>query len=109
MMFFTSMLKAPVTPLSEHKPPAPGKKNRGNSHPNHSRANEVRSEKAKAKYIAAIGPEWTRTATVESRLGMSRSSCTETLTKYFNEGILDRRPVDGKPYNRRAGWEWRVK
>jgi predicted Rossmann fold nucleotide-binding protein DprA/Smf involved in DNA uptake len=61
------------------------------------------------KYCDAIGEEWVKTADVADRLGMERTSIFTRLVDYHKKGILDRRPLGGKPYSAYRGWEWKVK
>ena len=72
-------------------------------------ANKVVQSKAIRKYLAAVGDEWSKTADIAVRLGMERMSIFKQLVKYHSLGLLDRRPLGGKPYNHHTGWEWRVK
>jgi hypothetical protein len=72
-------------------------------------ANAVVQSKAIRKYTAAIGPKWSKTADIATRLGMERMSIFKQLVRYYKLGILERRPLGGKPYNHHTGWEWRVK
>jgi hypothetical protein len=72
-------------------------------------ANAVVQSKAVRKYTAAISHDWTKTADIATRLGMERMSVFKQLAKYVRLGILERRPLSGKPYSRHTGWEWRVK
>lgn len=69
----------------------------------------ARHTNAVEKYRMAIGTEWSKTIEIAVRLGMSRMSIFKQLVRYTDIGILDRRPLDGKPYNHHTGWEWRVK
>jgi hypothetical protein len=70
---------------------------------------KVKHSKTVEKYCKAIGYEWVKTADVAGILGMERTSIFTRLVDYYKKGILDRRPLDGKPYNHHTGWEWRVK
>lgn len=72
-------------------------------------ANKAVRSKAIDKYCKAIGPEWTKTADIATRLGMERMSVFKQLAKYVRLGILERRPLGGRPFNQHTGWEWRVK
>jgi hypothetical protein len=97
-----SLLK--LAPVEE-----PLKPRSGNPAPSHNKANIARTNKAIIRYKKAIGLVWIGTQTVAERLHMSRASAFKTLNKYHEAGILDRQPLDGKPYNKRRGYEWRVK
>lgn len=70
---------------------------------------KAKHSKTVEKYCKAIGYEWSKTADVADRLGMDRTSIFTRLVEYHKKGILDRRPLGGKPYNHHTGWEWRVK
>lgn len=72
-------------------------------------ANKAVRSKAIDKYCKAIGGEWSKTADIAVRLGMERMSIFKQLVKYHSLGLLERRPLGGKPYNHHTGWEWRVK
>jgi hypothetical protein len=62
---------------------------------------------AVAKYRDALTTEWSSTHTIELRCGMGRATVYKTLVRYEERGFIERRPLAGKPYNRRRGWEWR--
>lgn len=40
---------------------------------------------------------------------MGRNDIFKTLMLYTEKGILEKRPAGGGAFNRRKGWEWRVK
>jgi predicted Rossmann fold nucleotide-binding protein DprA/Smf involved in DNA uptake len=101
-MNFAQMLMQDVKPL----PAVPPKKKWVRSTEAMSRA---KHSKTVEKYCAAIGKEWVKTADVAERLKMARMSIFHRLVKYHEKGILDRRPLGGKPYNHHTGWEWKVK
>ena len=73
------------------------------------KAHEKHTNKAIDRYRAAmIGKGWMTTAKVEMAIGCAATTANPFLRKLFNElKLIERRPRDGKPYNRRAGWEWR--
>jgi transcriptional regulator of acetoin/glycerol metabolism len=71
-------------------------------------ASVVRQSKTLQKYTAAIGCDWRSTAAIAERLGMERTSMFKQLGKYMSLGVIERRPLNGKPYNHHAGWEWRM-
>ena len=70
---------------------------------------QAKHTKTVEKYCEAIGTVWVKTADIADRLGMDRTSIFTRLVEYHKKGILDRRPLGGKPYNHHTGWEWRVK
>jgi Fic family protein len=72
-------------------------------------ANVVVQSKAIRKYTAAVSRDWTKTVDIATRLGMERMSVFKQLAKYVRLGILERRPLGGRPFNQHTGWEWRVK
>jgi len=72
-------------------------------------ANAVVQSKAIRKYTVAVGRDWTKTVDIAVRLGMERMSVFKQLAKYVRLGILERRPLGGRPFNQHTGWEWRVK
>ena len=103
-MNFAAMLAMDVKPL----PPTLGR-GRTTWKRNTKTANIAVQSKAIRKYLAAIGPEWSSTADIATRLGMERMSIFKQLVKYTGLGLLERRPLGGKPYSHHRGWEWRVK
>ena len=58
------------------------------------------------KYKAVMG-EWIRTRDIEARLDMARCSAYDTLERYREGGLIERRPLNNEPWNQRSGWEWR--
>ena len=107
----TSMISAllfPTSPPLKSEPAEqPLKPRRGNPKPNHQLANEAKIEAARKRYKAVMGDEWVATKTIESRLGRGRGTVYETLTRFVARGELTRRPLDGKPYRKRGGYEWK--
>ncbi len=101
-MNFAAMLAMDVKPLPVH----PREKNSQWRDP--TPMHEARHSKAVAKYCNAIGSEWRKTVEIADRLGMHRMSIFKQLVRYLQLGILERRPLGGKPYNHHTGWEWRV-
>ena len=99
-MNFAQMLMTPVAPVQP---------TRGRGNTDTTNAVARRMANAQAKYKAAIGHEWASSALVSSRLGFTRMTAYKTLVKYEGMGLLERRPLDGKPYNTRRGFEWRWK
>ena len=95
-----SLLK--LAPVEE-----PLKPRSGNPHPNHVIANDAKIEAARKRYKAVMGDEWVATKAIESRLGRGRGTVYETLTKFVARGELMRRPLDGKPYRKCGGYEWK--
>lgn len=69
--------------------------------------NMTRHDEALAKYKAACKGKWTRTTIIEKRLGMRRSCAAVTLRKWEARGIVQKRPVGGKPFLRKLGYEWK--
>lgn len=105
MNYLVDMLMGKVAPPK----PVEAPKGKGNPHPDNGRANAAKRKQALDRYRAAIGEGWTRTQTIDSRLGRGRSCSLKQLTLYYNLGIIDRRPLGDKPYNRTTGYEWRWK
>jgi predicted Rossmann fold nucleotide-binding protein DprA/Smf involved in DNA uptake len=105
-MNFAQMLAMDVKPL-------PDTLGRGETKKDWERStdamHEAKHSQTVEKYCKAIGHEWVKTTDVADRLGMERTSIFTRLTNYYKQGILDRRPLGGKPYNHHTGWEWRVK
>ena len=101
-MNLLSMLQAAT---AKYEPPPPPQKKQTHKR-SMTAANKAKHEQAIARYKAAIGDEWVTTHTIESRLGMSRSTCNKTLHGYVDLGVLERRKV-GSQWNRNKGYEWR--
>ena len=72
-------------------------------------ANEAKHARTVAKYREVMGDDWVDTRTIEKRLGYSAGSVFSTLDAWAAMRIVERRPRQNKPYNRRAGWEWRFR
>jgi hypothetical protein len=104
-MNFAQMLAMDVKPLPDTRAPKEEKKWERATDAMH----EAKHTKTVEKYCEAIGTAWVKTADVAVRLGMERMSIFKQLVKYHSLGLLDRRPLGGKPYNHHTGWEWRVK
>ena len=105
-MNFAQMLAMDVKPLPDTLGREKTKKDWERDFKTMQKANH---SKAVDKYCDAIGEEWVKTADIADRLGMGRTSIFTRLTNYYKQGILDRRPLGGKPYNHHYGWEWKVK
>lgn len=112
-MSLVQQLFATVTPLSDYqkdceKRQAERAKTKQNWKRNNIAANKAIHEAAVAKYKAAMGDEWVLTTIIESRLGMSRSSCTPNLMKWEDQGIVEKRRKDaGRDWVKSDGNEWR--
>ncbi len=105
-MNFAQMLAMDVKPLSDTRSTGP---EREKWKRDTKAANAALHSKTAKKYCEAIGKEWVSTADTAIRLDMERASIIKQLNKYATLGILERRPLGGKPYSHRTGWEWRVK
>ena len=103
-MNFAQMLMMDVKPLPDTRPVKTETWKR-----NTAIANAKVTSTAKAKYMAAIGPEWVSSTTIADRLGTTTAAISKQLTKYEAKGFIERRPVGGRPFNNRTGYEWRVK
>ena len=103
-MNFAQMLTMDVKPLPDTRAPKEKKQWRDPTV-----MHEARHSNAVEKYCKAIGEEWVKTTDIADRLGMERTSIFTRLTEYHKKGILDRRPLGGKPYNHHTGWEWRCR
>lgn len=67
-------------------------------------------EEAVARYRSAWkeGEVWVLAKTVEHRLGLDRSTVLTALRKWHSKyGLLERRPAENRPFNKRRGYEWR--
>lgn len=62
---------------------------------------------ALAKYRAVCQGEWTRTTTIEDRLGKGRSCAAGTLKKWEKAGLVRRRPVKDANGPGRVRYEWK--
>lgn len=108
MISMVELLLFPPKILPKVEPvEGPMKPRAGNPKPNHQLANDAKIAAARKRYKDVMGDEWVPTKTIESRLGKGRSTAYDTLMKFVERGELMRRPLDGKPYNRRSGYEWR--
>lgn len=110
-MNFAQMLQQPVTPLSRTKPCEEIRKQNPALRELRLRlaqnANEAKKRKAMEKYKAHM-QDWIRTRTLENRLGVTRSCCQPILTKWLEQGLVERRkfgPAD--QWGRSKGYEWR--
>ena len=101
-MNFAQMLMTEVKPLPDTRAPKTWKRDTKT-------ANKVVRESAIERYTEAIGKEWTPTGNVSDRLGLDRQSVFKQLMKYYDLGILERRPFGGGEFSFRKGWEWRMK
>ena len=100
-MNFAQMLMMDVKPLPDTRPKVWKRKK--------DLANAKVTSAAKEKYMAAIGPEWVSSTKIADRLGTTTAAISKQLTKYEAKGFIERRPVGGRPFNNRTGYEWRVK
>ena len=100
-MNFAQMLMMDVKPLPDTRPKVWKR--------NTDVANVKVTSAAKEKYMAAIGPEWVSSTKIADRLGTTTAAISKQLTKYEAKGFIERRPVGGRPFNNRTGYEWRVK
>jgi len=107
-MYLSQMLFSHVTPLSEYQPMREEKKKL------HKMEYEItinvrRHSDTIDKYRAAWkeGEVWLSTMEIERRLGMTKTSCANTLKRWLTDyNLLERRPI-GKKYNPKVGYEWR--
>ena len=104
-MNFAQMLAMDVKPL----PDTLGREKTKDWERDFKTMQKVKHTKTVEKYCEAIGTAWVKTADVADRLGMDRTSIFTRLVEYHKKGILDRRPLGGKPYNHHTGWEWRCR
>lgn len=81
----------------------------GNPAPNPKWASDARRAKSLAVYRKAMGEEWLTTCQIETRLGYSKGTVSATLQGWYKVGLVERRNVGGGAFNRRHGYEWRVK
>lgn len=107
-MNFTQMLMTPVKPL--YGPDEQPKKRSGNRAPDAAIGWKARQAKSEAKYRGVMGDNWTATAEIERKLGMSSCTARHFLMARLNSGQLERRkagPADS--WTRNKGYEWRWK
>ena len=100
-MNFAQMLMMDVKPLPDTRPKVWKRKK--------DLADINTTAVVKEKYMAAIGPEWVSSTKIADRLGTTIAAISKQLTKYEAKGFIERRPVGGRPFNNRTGYEWRVK
>lgn len=68
---------------------------------------EERHERAKQAYKSVMsGKGWVSTSGVEKLMGYKHGSCSAALKKFVEDGAVERRPLNGGPFNRRKGWEF---
>lgn len=110
-MNLEQMLYAKVTPLSEYQPTESRREKKKNApkNPNVANANKVRHNNSFEKYRAALGQDWLTTREIEKRMKLRPRGSGTTLTNWFRQGHLERRPAGGEEYNSRKGYEWRIK
>jgi len=108
-MNFAEMLMQEVKPQPPTRREDREKKTKKNTWSDMSKARVVRIAETREKYLAAVGEEWRNAVSIAERAGMARASMFKQLEVYVSKGVLEQRPAGGKPFNRRSGWEWRVK
>ena len=106
-MKFAEMLMQEVQPLPNTRGPTRHK--RPNTWSNPAMAISAKKAKALAKYREGVTTEWSTAPTIARRMDMGRNDIFKQLVNYAKEGILEQRPAGGGAFNRRKGWEWRVK
>ena len=111
-MNLAQMLQQEVVPLSERSPACQVRQKKAQADKVKVKrcldANIAKREQAIARYKAVMRDEWTPTRTIETRLGMERSSCLGNLNKWESMGLIVSRKA-GEPgkWNRAKGYEWR--
>ena len=109
-MNISQMLFSKVTPLSEYQP-MPEEKKKLHKMEYEITINVRRHSDTLDKYRSAWkeGEVWLTTMEIERRLGMSKTSCANTLKRWLDEyKLLERKPV-GDKYNPKIGYQWRWK
>lgn len=106
-MNFAQMLMQDVQPLPDTRDPARHK--RKNTWTDVDKLHTARHLEAVGRYKEAVGPDWRKATIIAKRLGMSRDAIFKQLITYTEQGILEQRPAGGGEFNRRKGFEWRVK
>lgn len=108
-MNISQMLGMTVTPLAKREATPTAKKN-APKNPNVAIANKIRHNNSLEKYRAAMGLVWLTTDQIERRMGLRPRGSGTTLTRWYRDGVLERRPTGGaEEYNPRKGYEWRFK
>lgn len=107
-------LSTPVKPLADYTPACElrqKEKGKKPARPDSLRcveANKAAHEQAITRYREVMGEQWVSTKLIESRLGMSRSSCTPNLLKWEKMELVEKRKIgDVKSWTRMKGNEWR--
>jgi len=97
------MLNATVTPLSARVPMgAERKRKKGTVVSSHA--------KTVARYKKVTGGKWVTTMVLEQLLGVGKSCVIGTLAKWEAKGIVERRkPCPDREWNRKKGYEGRMK
>lgn len=102
-MRLIDMLNATVTPLSARVPESAERKRK--------KPTVVSSHiKTVARYRKLTGGRWVTTRVLEELLGVGKSCVIGTLNKWEAKGIVERRkPCPDREWNRKKGYEWRMK
>lgn len=67
-----------------------------------------RHEQAKEAYKSVmVGNGWMTTPVIEKSMGYKHGSCNTSLKKFVKDGVVEKRPLNGEPFSRRRGWEYR--
>lgn len=104
--YLAAMLNTRVTPLSERLPSAVERP----KSPRVVAASISAHDRTLAKYKAATGDGWLTTTALEDRLGVGRSCVIGTLAKWELKGLVERRkPCADREWNKKKGYEWRMK
>lgn len=104
--YLVKMLNAHVTPLSERMPP----QSKISVKRAATKAALSSHDKTVARYAAVMNGEWVTTMELETRLGVGRSCVIGTLVKWEAKDIVERRkPCADREWNKKRGFEWRMK
>lgn len=104
--YLVNMLNAHVTPLSERMP----EQSKISVKRASTKAAISQHERTLARYKAAMGDGWLTTIALEDKLGVGRSCVIGTLAKWEAKGIVERRkPCADREWNKKKGYEWRIK
>jgi len=93
--------------LSTVEPQKPKTRKRGDLVKRCEDANHARRQQAIDRYRAVWGDdEWLHTHVIETRLGVCRATGITVLTKWWKQGILERKNAR-EPFVKRYGYLWR--
>lgn len=68
---------------------------------------DERRGKARDKYRRLMeGKGWMTKPMIEKGMGYTHGCCNTAIDRLVLDGYVDKRPLNGEPFNRRKGWEF---